>query len=146
MPCPGLCRGLNLEPAAPAGTVLHRTDVACCCIFIDQSSYPSCHGNGALPSLLPQCCPADALLSASPDFQTKLGYPLPPPNGANLSTASKANAQKYNTLSLVLEQPFKDCIGELRDGLRGARTAAASGQHVVQLSPQVWVDVITSLL
>ena len=56
--------------------------------------------------------PPDALLAASPDFQTKLGYPLPPPNGANLSTASKANAQKYNTLSLVLEQPFKDTIGE----------------------------------
>jgi hypothetical protein len=53
----------------------------------------------------------EALLAASPDFQTKLGYPLPPPNGANLSTASKANAQKYNTLSLVLEQPFKDTTG-----------------------------------
>ena len=51
-------------------------------------------------------------MAASPDFQTKLGYPLPPPNGANLSTASKANAQKYNTLSLVLEQPFKDTVGE----------------------------------
>jgi hypothetical protein len=54
----------------------------------------------------------DALLAASPDFQTKLGYALPAPGGANLSTASKANAQKYNTLSLVLEQPFKDTIGE----------------------------------
>jgi hypothetical protein len=66
------------------------------------------------PSVLPlYCCTLpEALLVASPDFQTKLGYPLPPANGANLSTASKANAQKYNTLSLVLEQPFKDTIGE----------------------------------
>lgn len=63
------------------------------------------------PLLLLLICNADALLSASPDFQTKLGYALPPPGGANLSTASKANAQKYNTLSLVLEQPFKDTTG-----------------------------------
>eukprot|EP00775_Hariotina_reticulata_P008498 gene8498-8680_t len=55
----------------------------------------------------------DALLAASPDFQTALGYPLPPPGAANLATASKANAQKYNTLSLVLEQPFKDTSGKL---------------------------------
>lgn len=70
-------------------------------------------------------CPAltDALLAASPDFQTKLGYPLPPPNGANLSTASKANAQKYNTLSLVLEQPFKDNQGDNRGGAMAASQA-----------------------
>eukprot|EP00195_Chlamydomonas_chlamydogama_P010348 CAMPEP_0202893922 /NCGR_PEP_ID=MMETSP1392-20130828/3400_1 /ASSEMBLY_ACC=CAM_ASM_000868 /TAXON_ID=225041 /ORGANISM="Chlamydomonas chlamydogama, Strain SAG 11-48b" /LENGTH=422 /DNA_ID=CAMNT_0049578429 /DNA_START=310 /DNA_END=1578 /DNA_ORIENTATION=- len=54
---------------------------------------------------------SDAMLAASPDFQTQLGYPLPEPGKANLSTASKANAQRYNTLSLVLEQPFKDCVG-----------------------------------
>lgn len=64
------------------------------------------------PPVASSCLLPDALLAASPDFQTKLGYPLPPPNGANLSTASKANAQKYKTLSLVLEQPFKDTIGE----------------------------------
>lgn len=67
---------------------------------------------------------ADALLAASKDFQTKLGYPLPPPNGANLSTASKGNAQKYNTLSLVLEQPFKDNLGESDSG-------APAGQELV---------------
>jgi hypothetical protein len=65
-----------------------------------------------LSLLLLTSTPADVLLAASPDFQTKLGYALPAAGGANLSTASKANAQKYNTLSLVLEQPFKDCIGE----------------------------------
>lgn len=57
------------------------------------------------------------MLDISPDFQTKLGYPLPPAGGANLGTASKANAQKYNTLSLVLEQPFKDCIGAANPNL-----------------------------
>jgi hypothetical protein len=75
-----------------------------------QDTIPS----SLLPPLLMLlfCAHADALLAASPDFQTKLGYALPAPGGANLSTASKANAQKYNTLSLVLEQPFKDTIGE----------------------------------
>lgn len=75
------------------------------------------------------CLLPEALLAASPDFQTKLGYPLPPPNGANLSTASKANAQKYNTLSLVLEQPFKDTIGEAGQ-LRPQRcTSSLQAEH-----------------
>lgn len=70
----------------------------------------------AQPTLhLPVCLLAAALLSASPDFQTELGYELPPPGGANLATASKANAQAYRTLSLVLEMPFKDTIGWFLD-------------------------------
>lgn len=73
-----------------------------------------------------------ALLEESPDFQTELGYPLPPVGGANLATASKAHAAKYNTLSLVLEMPFKDCIGtpNAETGWSPQRARAFGGAHV----------------
>ncbi|KAF6265153.1 peptidase M14, carboxypeptidase A [Scenedesmus sp. NREL 46B-D3] len=74
----------------------------------------------------------DALLNASPDFQTRLGYALPAPGAANLSTASKANAQKYNTLSLVLEQPFKDTTDtpNAETGWSPERAKAFGASHV----------------
>ena len=45
---------------------------------------------------------------ASPDFQTKHGYPTPRPGQANLSMCTPWVAQRFDCLSMTLEQPFKD--------------------------------------
>lgn len=50
----------------------------------------------------------DALLTASPDFQTKYGYPVAKPGEANLTMASNWVASEFSCLSMTLEQPFKD--------------------------------------
>jgi murein tripeptide amidase MpaA len=48
------------------------------------------------------------LLQASDDFQTKDGYPAPPPRGANLAIANNYVAEIWNCLTMTLEMPFKD--------------------------------------
>ncbi len=48
------------------------------------------------------------LLEASDDFQTKDGYPAPPPGAANLAIATNYVAETWNCLSMTLEMPFKD--------------------------------------
>lgn len=50
----------------------------------------------------------DALLAASPDFQTKHGYPVPPAGQANMTMASNWVGEQFRCLSMTLEQPFKD--------------------------------------
>ena len=46
--------------------------------------------------------------TASPDFQTKYGYPKDQPGSANLGMCTNYTANKYNCLSVTLEMPFKD--------------------------------------
>ena len=48
------------------------------------------------------------LLEASKDFQTKDGYPTPPPGQANLDIATNYVAETWGCLSMTLEMPFKD--------------------------------------
>lgn len=50
----------------------------------------------------------DALIAASPDFQTKHGYPVAPAGGANMTMASNWVGEAFGCLSMTLEQPFKD--------------------------------------
>jgi murein tripeptide amidase MpaA len=50
----------------------------------------------------------DALLAASPDFQTTHGYPVPDPGDANMTMAGNWVAEAFGCLSMTLEQPFKD--------------------------------------
>ena len=50
----------------------------------------------------------DALLAASPDFQTKHGYPVPAAGKANMTMASNWVGEAFGCLSMTLEQPFKD--------------------------------------
>jgi murein tripeptide amidase MpaA len=50
----------------------------------------------------------DALLAASPDFQTKVGYPNAAPGQANMTMASNWVGEHFGCLALTLEQPFKD--------------------------------------
>lgn len=51
---------------------------------------------------------SDALLAASPDFQTKFGYPVPDPGEANNTMASNWVGERFGCLAVTLEQPFKD--------------------------------------
>lgn len=50
----------------------------------------------------------DALLAASPDFQTKFGYPRSEPGEGNMTMASNWVGENFGCLSMTLEQPFKD--------------------------------------
>lgn len=49
-----------------------------------------------------------ALLKASPDFQTKLGYPIAKPRKGNLSMSTNQVAERYGCVAMTLEMPFKD--------------------------------------
>lgn len=49
-----------------------------------------------------------ALVTASPDFQIEHGYPVAPPNGANLTMATAQVEERFGCLAMTLEQPFKD--------------------------------------
>ncbi len=51
-----------------------------------------------------------ALVTASPDFQTKVGYPKAPPGKANMTMATNQIAKRFGALAMTLEQPFKDTI------------------------------------
>jgi murein tripeptide amidase MpaA len=51
-----------------------------------------------------------ALVQASPDFQTTHGYPASPPGTANMSMATNWIAQEFTCLSMTLEMPFKDTV------------------------------------
>ncbi len=53
---------------------------------------------------------ADALVRASPDFQTARGYPPSEPGKANLALCSNYLAETFGCLAMTLEQPFKDTI------------------------------------
>jgi murein tripeptide amidase MpaA len=54
----------------------------------------------------------------SPDFQTKVGYPVAPPGKANLTMSTNAVAERFGCLAMTLEMPFKD-NANLPDPLRG---------------------------
>ena len=51
---------------------------------------------------------SDALLAASPDFQTKHGYPDAKPGKGNMTLCSNWVAEEFGCLALTLEMPFKD--------------------------------------
>ncbi len=51
---------------------------------------------------------SEALLTASPDFQTKYGYPDAKPGKGNMTLCSNWVAEEFGCLALTLEMPFKD--------------------------------------
>ena len=51
---------------------------------------------------------SEALLRASPDFQTAKGYEVPGPGQANLSMSTAQLAERFGAVSMTLEMPFKD--------------------------------------
>lgn len=50
----------------------------------------------------------DLLAARTPDFQTRLGYPIGAPGRANLGMSTAQLAQRYGAVSMTLEMPFKD--------------------------------------
>ena len=50
----------------------------------------------------------DALLRASPDYQTGQGYPKAAPGKANLAMCTAHVAEHFGALAMTLEMPFKD--------------------------------------
>ena len=61
---------------------------------------------------------SEALLRASPDFQTAKGYEVPAPGHANLSMSTAQLAERFGAVSMTLEMPFKD-NAELPDPVYG---------------------------
>ena len=60
----------------------------------------------------------EALVRASPDFQTDKGYEIPKPGEANLSMSTAQLAERFGAVSMTLEMPFKD-NDELPDPVYG---------------------------
>jgi len=54
---------------------------------------------------------SNALLRASPDFQTEHGYPPAAPGKGNLGMCSNWVAERFGCLAATLEMPFKDTAG-----------------------------------
>jgi len=73
-----------------------------------------------------------ALLAASPDFQTEHGYPASQPGKANLTMCANYVAETFGCLSLTLEMPFKDNADkpEPEFGWSPARARAFGAAHV----------------
>ncbi|MGQ0589283.1 MAG: M14 family metallopeptidase [Sphingosinicella sp.] len=51
---------------------------------------------------------SEALVRATPDFQTAKGYDIPAPGKANLSMSTAQLAERFGAVSMTLEMPFKD--------------------------------------
>ena len=51
---------------------------------------------------------SQALVEATPDFQTDKGYEVPKPGEANLSMSTAQLAERFGAVSMTLEMPFKD--------------------------------------
>ena len=50
----------------------------------------------------------DTLAARTPDFQTRLGYPVTAAGKANLTMSTNHLAQRFGAVSMTLEMPFKD--------------------------------------
>jgi len=51
---------------------------------------------------------AELLERRTPDFQTRLGYPLTRPGAGNLTMSTNQLAERFSAVSMTLEMPFKD--------------------------------------
>jgi murein tripeptide amidase MpaA len=52
----------------------------------------------------------DRLAARTPDFQTKLGYPVSGKGKANLTMSTNQLAERFGAVSMTLEMPFKDTV------------------------------------
>lgn len=64
---------------------------------------------------------SEALVRATPDFQTDKGYEIPAAGQANLSMSTAQLAERYGAVSMTLEMPFKD-NADLPDPIYGWST------------------------
>ena len=65
-----------------------------------------------------------SLAACTPDFQTRLGYPVSAPGKANLTMSTNQLAERFGCTSMTLEMPFKDNddAPNLRTGWSGDRS------------------------
>ncbi|HEX8572525.1 MAG TPA: M14-type cytosolic carboxypeptidase [Allosphingosinicella sp.] len=61
---------------------------------------------------------SEELVRFSPDFQTRKGYEVARPGGANMSMSTSQLAERFGAVSMTLEMPFKD-NDDLPDPRRG---------------------------
>ena len=116
---------LNREWAEP--TAERSPEVLAIRNAMDESGVAICldvHGDEAIPYTFVAGSPAipswtdtqanqldvfrKAMVHASPDFQTRHGYPVAAPGKANLTMATNQVAERFGAFSVTLEMPFKD--------------------------------------
>jgi len=116
---------LNREWAAPSAE--QSPEVLCIRNAMDQSGVHfamDVHGDEAIPAVflagyegIPSWSEAlqagfnryAAILERrTPDFQTRLGYPVSAPGRANLAMSTNQLAERFGCTSMTLEMPFKD--------------------------------------
>ncbi len=119
--------GVNLNREWHAPTAERSPEVLCVRNAMDATGVRFCmdvHGDEAIPAVflagfegIPGLKPAqlaafeayrDALAARTPDFQTRLGYPVTPAGKANLSMATAQVAERFGAVAMTLEMPFKD--------------------------------------
>lgn len=116
---------LNREWAAPSAE--RSPEVLCVLNAMDESGVDiamDIHGDEAIPAVfiagfegIPGWTDAlgaklyryrDRLAQRTPDFQTRLGYPVSRPGTANLSMSTNQLAERLGAVAMTLEMPFKD--------------------------------------
>ena len=131
----GSCRGhlrtnvaginLNREWASPSAD--KSPEVLCIRAAMDETGVDfamDVHGDEAIPAVflagfqgIPAWTEAQqggydryaAILERrTPDFQTKIGYPVAGPGRANLTMSTNQLAERFGAVAMTLEMPFKD--------------------------------------
>ncbi|WP_443971807.1 M14 family metallopeptidase [Sphingobium sp. CR28] len=119
--------GVNLNREWHAPSMERSPEVLCVRNAMDRTGVRFCmdvHGDEAIPAVFLagfEGIPGlrseqlaafeayrDALAARTPDFQTRLGYPVTPAGKANLSMATAQVAERYGSVAMTLEMPFKD--------------------------------------
>jgi len=119
--------GVNLNREWHAPTPERSPEVLAIRGAMDETGVDFCmdvHGDEAIPAVflagfegIPSLTPEQAvgyrsyvttLDRRTPDFQTRLGYPVAPPGRANLTMATNQIAERYGAVAMTLEMPFKD--------------------------------------
>ena len=119
--------GVNLNREWHAPTAERSPEVLAILTAMNDSGVDFCmdvHGDEAIPAVfmagfdgIPSLTPAQAegyaryiatLAARTPDFQTRLGYPVAREGQANLTMATNQIAERFGAVAMTLEMPFKD--------------------------------------
>ena len=119
--------GVNLNREWHAPTPERSPEVLAILTAMDASGVDFCmdvHGDEAIPAVfmagfegIPSLKPEQAagyadyvatLERRTPDFQTRLGYPVARAGQANLTMATNQIAERFGAVAMTLEMPFKD--------------------------------------
>lgn len=119
--------GVNLNREWHAPSAEKSPEVLCVLAAMDASGVDlamDVHGDEAIPHVfiagfegIPGVTDAQLagladfkarLERLSPDFQTRIGYPVPRPGTANLAMSTNQLAHRFGCVAMTLEMPFKD--------------------------------------